>query len=78
MIAVKELIRLLGGPTVVAARRSVTVSAVTNWAGRDDVPGEHRVPMWRLAHEAGLDWHPPGAEGLALVERPAEPAAEAA
>lgn len=69
MISVRELIRLLGGPTVVAAKRRVTVSAVTNWAARDEVPGEHRVPMWRDAYEAGIDWTPPGAEGLTLAPR---------
>lgn len=78
MITVKEFIRLLGGPTVVATRRNVTASAVTNWVARDDIPGEHRVAMWRMAFENGLDWQPPGADGLALVTRDPRAPAEAA
>lgn len=48
--------------------------AVSNWAARDEIPGEHRITVWEMAAAAGIDWKPPGAEGLTLAptaeERP--------
>lgn len=45
------------------------------WGSRGEVPGDFRIPLWRLATDAGLPWTPPGCEGLALVRRPAGVAA---
>lgn len=68
---VSELIRRLGGPTKVARVLRITTQAVSNWSAVNRVPREHDVAVWRLATEAGLDWAPPGAEGLALVAKAA-------
>jgi hypothetical protein len=67
MLAVPDLISALGGSTRVAAACGVQPTAVSNWVARGAVAAEHRVRVWRLATEAGLDWTPPGAEGLRLV-----------
>jgi hypothetical protein len=76
-LAVRELIRSLGGNRRVAEARGVTDKAVSQWATADDVPAAHRIAMWRMALERGLPWEPPGAEGLrALLAQPAQ--AEAA
>lgn len=68
---IRDLIKRLGGPSEVAARIAggVTGKAVSMWGTRGEVPGEHAVALWRLAQAAGLDWAPPGADGLALVEK---------
>lgn len=71
MITVRELIRQLGGPTRVAARCGVSVSAVTNWSARDRIASDHVVAIWRQAHESGVEWAPPGAEDLSLAAREA-------
>lgn len=64
---VSELIVKLGGPTKVARALGITPPAVSNWSADGRVPPIHDVRLWRMATEAGLDWAPPGAEGLALV-----------
>lgn len=69
MLSNSDLIAKLGGPTKVAAARGVIPSAVSNWIARGVIPAEHRMAVWRMATEAGLDWAPPGAEGFALVPR---------
>jgi hypothetical protein len=58
-----ELIKALGRRAV-AARCGVGENAVSNWVARGEVPAEHRISLWHLALEAGLDWTPPGAEAL--------------
>jgi hypothetical protein len=52
------------GRRAVAAACQVKPNAVTNWIARGDVPAEHRMTVWQLALDAGLDWTPPGAEAL--------------
>lgn len=73
---VSDLISLLGGPAKVGRERRVTTAAVSNWSAANRVPPEHQLPLWRMATEAGINWAPPGCEGLALVPRP--PAEETA
>lgn len=58
-----ELIEGLGGMTAVARQLGVEPNRVNNWKRRG-VPGEHYLPLWRMAIAAGLDWQPPGADGL--------------
>lgn len=69
------LISALGGNLKVAAECNVGPSAVSNWLARGAISAEHRLTVWRMAAKAGLDWSPPGCEGLALVQRPASEAA---
>jgi hypothetical protein len=68
---IRDLIRLLGGPSELAARLGdgVTGKAVSMWGSRGEIPGDYLLPVWRMASAAGLDWTPPGAEGLTLVEK---------
>lgn len=64
---VRELVKRLGGASRVAERCGVTPPAVSNWCARGAVASEHHLAVWQLAVEAGVDWRPPGAEGLSLV-----------
>lgn len=75
MLTLDALIEALGGPTRVAQRRGVTTAAVTNWVARGQIAAEHRIAVWGMAVDAGLDWRPEGADGLVL-SREAPPAAE--
>lgn len=61
-----ELSSLLStlGRKAVATACDVKPNAVTNWIARGEVPAEHRLTMWQMALDAGLDWTPPGAEAL--------------
>lgn len=65
---VRDLIHNLGGPKRLGEVLDEPMKTVSSWGARDSVPAEHRVRVWRLARQAGLDWTPPGFEGLALVE----------
>lgn len=67
MVTLDQLIEQLGGSATVARECGVGVSAVSNWVARGGVAAQHRVTLWRRATEAGIDWTPPGAEGLRLV-----------
>jgi hypothetical protein len=71
MITVRSLIKQLGGPSEIAARCGISASAVSNWGSRGEVAAGHRITLWRMASEAGLDWTPPDAEGLQLTPREA-------
>jgi len=62
-----KLIRALGGPKAVAEACGVTMSAVGCWQVTGTIPARHWLRLWRMAKERGLDWRPPGAEGLDLV-----------
>jgi hypothetical protein len=65
-----DLIRGLGGPKAVAEACGVTISAVGSWQVTGSIPARHWITLWRLAKARGLDWRPPGAEDLDLIERP--------
>lgn len=67
----RDLIDALGGPAAVAAARGLSVTAVFNWCAGGAVPPRHWIALWRMAKQAGLDWRPPGTEGLDLVLLPA-------
>lgn len=69
-ILVADILRRLGGPARVARACGVTISAVGCWQIRDEIPPRHWLTIWRMAREAGIDWRPPGAEGLDLVPAP--------
>ncbi len=71
MIHMRDLIRQLGGQSKVASACGVTPSAVNNWALRGRVSSQHALAVWKLAREAGIEWSPPGAEGLVLASREA-------
>jgi DNA-binding transcriptional regulator YdaS (Cro superfamily) len=71
MMSLSDLISALGGATKVASACGVQPSAVSNWIARGAIAADHRVTVWRMATDAGLDWAPPGAEGLALVAKAA-------
>lgn len=74
---VRTLCERLGGQKAVAERLGLRPQAVNNWCARDSVPADHHVSLWQMALDAGLDWTPPGAEGLRdrLCPRPAPEAA---
>jgi hypothetical protein len=63
---VKELVAALGGAAIVARLCGVTGQAVAGWSTAG-IPARHWLRLWRMAKERGLDWRPPGAEGLDLV-----------
>ncbi|MFN6998892.1 MAG: carph-isopro domain-containing protein [Elioraea tepidiphila] len=63
-MTLRELVAALGGQRIVAERLGVGVTAISNWVVRDRVPAQHRLALWQLALDAGLDWTPPGAEAL--------------
>jgi hypothetical protein len=73
---VRDLIRQLGGPAAVARVFGVTTEAVCNWQMRGAVPKAHHLRLWQMAQAAGLDWRPPGTDGITLA--PAAPAPTAA
>lgn len=59
-----DLFRQLGGHAAVAERLGLRRTAVTMWVRRGEIAAEHRNAVWQMALDAGLDWTPPGAEGL--------------
>lgn len=65
--AVKELMRVLGGGIVVADACGVSPQSVSNWGADGRIPARHHPALWRLAQRKGVDWQPPGYEGLRLV-----------
>lgn len=60
----KTLLRSLGGQTKVARRLDIAMNRVNSWIIRDGIPGEFYVPIWHLCLEKGIDWRPPGADGI--------------
>jgi hypothetical protein len=74
----RDLFSALGGQRVIADRLGVGVTAVSNWAVRDRLPAQHRLTVWQMALDAGLDWTPPGAEALRDKLRAAPEAPRAA
>lgn len=69
MLTIPDLIAGLGGTTKVATACGIQPSAVSNWVARDSIAAQHQITIWRMAEAAGLDWAPPGAAGMALVEK---------
>jgi hypothetical protein len=67
-MTVRELVRALGGNSVVAEALGLSAQAVTNMQARDSVPARHHIRMWRLAEAKGVDWVPPGSEAPAATE----------
>lgn len=59
-----ELLRALGGHAEVAQRLGLRRAAVSMWVRRGEIAAEHRLAVWQMALDAGLDWTPPGAEAL--------------
>lgn len=53
-----ELIKALGGPTVLATRMGMRVQAVSNWSTRG-IPPDYHIKLWGMAVERSLDWSPP-------------------
>lgn len=72
-----DLIRAMGGPAKLAAALGVPANTVAYWSHRNKIPADRWLEVWRMAIDAGLDWQPPGADGLrealCLVPRPAQP-----
>lgn len=66
------------GRKAVAAACGVRQNAVSNWLSRGELPAEHRLTLWQMALDAGLDWTPPGAEALRDKLRAAPEAPKAA
>jgi hypothetical protein len=61
---VHHLLDGLGGNKAVADALEIGATAVSNWRLRGEVPARFHLAVWRMAIAAGLDWQPPGAEGL--------------
>lgn len=70
----RDLIVTLGGISTMARVLGVTPQTVSGWQHAPTIPPRHWLTVWRMAKERGLDWRPPGAEGLDLVILP--PAAD--
>lgn len=66
---VRELIKQLGGPSTVAGRLGLGITAVSNWSLRNEIPRTHHLAVWMLTRSSGVTWTPPGAEEYALVPR---------
>ena len=64
---VATLIASLGGAAAVARQCGVSPQAAYKWLAEASIPARHWLRLWRMAKERGLDWRPPGAEGLDLV-----------
>ena len=63
-----ELIKALGGPTVVARALGLNVQTVGNWVTRaSGIPAKQHIPLWRMAQAAGIAWTPPKAHGIRLT-----------
>lgn len=69
-----ELVRALGGPKAVAHAIGLSTAGVSMWyrrsrlSRRSGIPPAYHARLWRLAQAKGIDWTPPGFEGLRLVE----------
>jgi hypothetical protein len=72
-MTVSAIIAALGGPAALARQLGLAAGAVRMWSQRERLPTRHALAVWRLAHDAGLDWRPPGCEGLELARRASPP-----
>lgn len=64
---IRSLIAALGGPSKVASDLGTTPQAVANWATDGKLPAGRELDVWILARRAGVDWRPPGREGVHLM-----------
>jgi hypothetical protein len=67
---IRQLIKALGGQTVLASILGMKVATVGNWSLRDAIPREHHLSVWRVALAKGVAWTPPDAFGTTLVPAP--------
>jgi hypothetical protein len=74
-LAPRDLVHQLGGPSAIATRLGISAQAVSNWYSAG-IPKAHHLRLWQMAQAAGLDWRPPGTDGITLA--PAAPAPTAA
>lgn len=74
VMTLRDLMSRLGGQADVARRLNVTRAAVSHWVAANALPAERREAVWQMALDAGIDWTPPGAEGLRDRLRAAQPA----
>lgn len=67
-LSVQDLVKALGGPANVGRELGLRTVAVSMWyaPGRNRIPPAHVLALWRLAQAKGLNWTPPGYEGLRL------------
>lgn len=63
-MTIGDLFKALGGQRAVGDRLGVGVTAVSNMVVRNAIPAQHRLTVWQMALDAGVDWTPPGAEAL--------------
>jgi hypothetical protein len=66
-VTVAETIQALGGATAVSRVCRVSLAAVCNWVSDGKIPPAHHAALWRMAQARGVDWTPPGFEGVRLV-----------
>jgi hypothetical protein len=66
----RQLIKALGGPTVLASTLGMRVATVGNWGLRNTIPRRHHLTLWRLALAKGLAWTPPDFIGMTFVAPP--------
>ncbi|WP_206934175.1 hypothetical protein [Roseococcus thiosulfatophilus] len=63
----EQLVGGLGGPVALGNRFGISAQAVCGWYEKG-IPARYHLTLWRMATARGLHWHPPGAEGLVLVQ----------
>lgn len=74
-----DVIARLGGASTVAKELKKKRTTVAMWAKRNVVPStEDRVSLWRMARSSGIDWTPPGLNGLTFREADLAPPDKAA
>ncbi|MBR0651368.1 helix-turn-helix domain-containing protein [Roseomonas terrae] len=66
-MSVQDLMKALGGGVAVSEACAVSPQAVSNWIAEGRIPARHHPAVWRLAQAHGVNWRPPGYEGLRLV-----------
>lgn len=67
LLSPEALVAGLGGPVAVGRRFGISAQAVCWWYDHR-IPPRYHLDLWRMATARGLHWHPPGAEGLVLVQ----------
>ena len=67
---VRDLIKFLGGPTIVAREIGSIATTVFSWGAKNKIGRGFHIPLWRMAVAKRIDWRPPEAEGLILADAP--------